>query len=92
MRMPEAAMDHNCYTPSGKRYIRSARHSLQLNPETIAELVEEGTHQPFGSGIGSSDPRHMRATLRRCEFVRQFYLGPIDLDLIVPEGATLPGI
>jgi hypothetical protein len=62
MLMPETAMDEDDPTASREGDIRTSRSGLPLQPEPVAQPMQETAHEPFWFCIGAFYPCHDGAT------------------------------
>jgi hypothetical protein len=64
MEMPETAVDVDHLAPKREYNVRPAWKVAPMQPEAIAEAVQQPAHSKFWLGILSPNARHMGASLR----------------------------
>lgn len=63
--MPKAAMHKDCQSMSGKHHIRFSWQVSTMQPETVAETVQQASHRQFGLGVFAMDGSHDCRSLSR---------------------------
>lgn len=66
MAVPEAAMDEDDRVEPGQDQIRGPWQVPDVQPEAVAEPVDDRTDHPLGTGVPTADRGHDLRSLRSC--------------------------